>query len=128
MEAKLAGIDWEKLLHRALRNGGDYAELYGESRRGTSIISEARRIETFLITEEYGVGIRVVRGDRAAYAYTNDLASLTELADTVASAVNSGEFAQDISLEPRPPRSMVSSNVRPSDVDSEQKIDLILRA
>jgi len=125
VEERLAGIDCEKLLKRALRNGGDFAEIYGEAKKGTSIISEARRVETFLVTSEFGVGIRVVVGERSAYAYTNDLSTLPDLADTVASAVKSGEFSRDISLEMRPRRSMISSVIKPETVEAAKKIAMV---
>ncbi len=128
MEIRPADMDLERLLKRSLTRGGDFAELYLEIRKGTSIICEARRIEKFLVTEEYGIGLRVVKGDRSAYAYTNDAGSLNELADTVSSAVKSGKFDGSISLLKRPPISMVLSNIDPGNVDASDKIALIERA
>ncbi|MBN2297511.1 MAG: TldD/PmbA family protein [Deltaproteobacteria bacterium] len=124
----MAGIDIERLLKKALFHGGDFSELYIENKKGTSIVSEARKIEKFISSEEFGVGLRVVIDDRSAYAYTNDLSSLDELASTVASAIRSGEFNSDISLEKRPGRSMVRSRINPAQVDSEKKIAMITRA
>ena len=92
MEMTGRDIDYEGLLKRALKNGGDFSELFVEHRRGTSVSSEAKRIEKYLESEESGAGLRVVVGDRQAYAYTNDFSSLNELADTVASAVRKGAF------------------------------------
>lgn len=128
METKLTDIDCEKLLRRALKNGGDFSEIYIEHKRGTSIVSEARRIEKYLSSEENGAGLRVVLGDRSAYAYTNDFSALDELADTVASAVKTGNFTQAVSLEERPARSVMLSRIDPLSVDSEKKIEMVNRA
>ncbi|HQJ10091.1 MAG TPA: TldD/PmbA family protein, partial [Deltaproteobacteria bacterium] len=128
METKLTDIDYEKLLKRALKNGGDFSEIYIEHKKGTSIVSEAKRIEKYLSNEENGAGLRVVIGDRSAYAYTNDFSTLDELADTVASAVRTGNFTSSISLERRPARSVILSRIDPLSVDSEKKIEMVSRA
>lgn len=128
MEGTLSTADYERLLKRALKNGGDFSEIYVERRTGTSIVSEARKIEKYLQSEENGAGLRVVIGDRSAYAYTNDFSALDELADTVASAVRGGELASAISLEKRPSRPVVLSKTNPMSVDSAKKIDMVRRA
>lgn len=121
-------IDHEALLKRALAQGGDFAELFYESRQGTSISSEARRIERYVTIDDRGVGIRVVRGETSAYAFTNDLSDLTTLADTVAAAVKAKAGGAPIALAARPAGSVVQSAVDPLGVDSRAKIALIERA
>ena len=128
MEIKIRDIDCERLLKRSLANGGDFAELYIEQRKGTSIICEAHKIEKFLITDESGIGLRVVMGGRSAYAYTNDASSLDELADTVASAVKAGGFSGSISLMKRPSASVVLMKIDPVTVDAQEKIALVRKA
>lgn len=128
MEMTGRDIDYEGLLKRALKNGGDFSELFVEHRRGTSVSSEARRIEKYLESEESGAGLRVVVGDRQAYAYTNDFSSLSELADTVASAVRRGAFDAALPLEKRAPRSMNLLGTDPLGVDPARKIDAVARA
>ncbi|HQI82318.1 MAG TPA: TldD/PmbA family protein [Deltaproteobacteria bacterium] len=128
MEMTMHDIVCERLLKRALARGGDFAELYMEQRRGTSIICEAHRIEKFMITDESGFALRVVVGDRSAFAYTNDVSSLDDLADTVASAVRSGSFSGAISLEKRAPVSVVLMETDPKGVDPTEKIALVRSA
>jgi TldD protein len=128
VEIRIADIDPERLLKRSLKNGGDFAELYIENKTGTSIISEANKIEKFLITQESGMALRVIMGERSAYAYTNDVSSLDELADTVASAVRSGDFTRVIPLAKRAPTSIVLKEIDPERVDPQDKISLVQRA
>ena len=116
MEIRIGDIDCERLLKRSLARGGDFAEIYFEHRRGTSIICEAHRIEKFLVTSESGVAMRVVMGDRSAFAYTNDASSLDDLADTVASAVRAGSFPGGISLRKRSPVSIVQMDIDPEEI------------
>jgi TldD protein len=128
MEIKPDELDLGRLLKRALARGGDFAELYMEKKKGTSIICEARKIEKFLATEEYGFGLRVVMGERSSYAFTNDPGALDELADTAASAVKAGCFDKDISLVRRPTLSVGLTKTDPSAVDSTKKIAMVKRA
>jgi TldD protein len=128
VEVKPSDINLERLLKKSLAHGGDFAELYMEARKGTSIICEAHKIERFLLTEEYGFGLRVVMGDRSSYAYTNDAGSLEELADTVASAVRAGSYDRDISLVKRSPVSVVQTKIDPVSVESTVKIGLVKKA
>jgi TldD protein len=109
METALTNIPFERLLKKALKNGGDFSEIYVEYKQGTSVVSEAKRIERFVSTTESGLGLRVVVGDRSAYAYTNDFSSLDELAETIAAAVRMDRFDSAISLEKRPVREILVS-------------------
>jgi TldD protein len=128
MEMTKTDIDYEGLLKRALKHGGDFSELFIEHRKGTSISAEARRIEKYLSSEESGAGLRVVIGDKQAYAYTNDFSSLGELADTVASAVKQGLFDSALNLEKRSPRSVNLLKISPMDVAPNRKIEMVTRA
>ena len=116
-------IDMDVLLKNSLKNGGDFAEIYFEQTRGTTIVSEDKHIEKYIETQESGLGIRVVSGTRSIYAYTNDPASIPDLADTVASAVKDRIFNTDISLRPRPSRSFSKVVISPDSVKSEKKIE-----
>ncbi len=121
-------VDMELLLRQALKNGGDFSEIYMESTTGTTIISEGRRIERYMETRESGIGLRVVVGDRQAYAYTNDPRSVYDLADTVASAIKGEVYQNDIALKARPSRVFSRVIKRPGDVSSQEKIAKISQA
>jgi len=127
MEAALA-IDHAALLKRALARGGDFSEIFIEHRLGTSITSEARRIERYVTIDDFGVGIRVVEGDKSAYAYSNTLADVGELADTVAAAVHAHAWDKPITLEKRGHRPVALTSVDPAQIDASAKIGLISAA
>lgn len=82
-----------RVIRQALSRGGDYAEVFAESRRGYNLRLEEEKIEENTTGSEIGAGIRVIIGESEAYAYTNDLteASLMETARVAASAVRGGE-------------------------------------
>ena len=63
----------EQALARALASGGDFAEIFLECRRISSIGLEAGRIEKVHSGLDQGAGIRLLAGDSSIYVYTNDI-------------------------------------------------------
>ncbi|HUN28407.1 MAG TPA: metallopeptidase TldD-related protein [Alphaproteobacteria bacterium] len=62
-----------RLLTRALRYGGDYADIFCERRRSYSFRLQDGHIHDGATSIAQGVGIRVVVGESAGYAYSDDL-------------------------------------------------------
>jgi TldD protein len=71
-----------KVLAHAVATGADHAELFVEDRDSTGLKLEDRRVEDVASGRDRGAGVRVIAGDKVAYAYTNVLteASLMEAA------------------------------------------------
>ncbi len=63
----------KKVFIKALSTGGDFAEVYAEDRLNSSIRMAGGFIEDALGGRDYGAGIRVYKGYRSTYVYTNDL-------------------------------------------------------
>lgn len=72
-----------RLIDRALRRGGDFADIFCERRSAQSFRLQDARIHEGAFGVTLGVGIRVVSGESAGYAYSDDLSfdALTEAAD-----------------------------------------------
>ncbi|MBR1872758.1 MAG: TldD/PmbA family protein [Bacteroidales bacterium] len=62
----------EDTVAAALGRGGDYADLYFYSSKGSDIMLRDSQVSSGAISMDYGVGIRVLKGDRTGYAYTED--------------------------------------------------------
>ncbi|HUA08490.1 MAG TPA: metallopeptidase TldD-related protein [Candidatus Acidoferrales bacterium] len=62
-----------RLLERALRYGGDFADVFCERRRSYAFRLEDGQIRDGTSSITQGVGIRVVTGESAGYAYSDDL-------------------------------------------------------
>jgi TldD protein len=79
----------ERLLERALRNGGDFADLYVERRSTFSLALDDRRVERAQSGQEIGASVRVVAGDSTYFAHVDGLAEsdLERIADEVSAAV-----------------------------------------
>jgi TldD protein len=77
------------ILRAALRNGGDFAEIFCEERVSASIGCEDNKIDRVVSGTDRGAGLRVIVGDMTAYASTNDLSpsGLRELAERVSRGI-----------------------------------------
>ncbi len=79
-------------IERALRRGGDFAEVFIEDRETLGLRLEDGRIEQTSGGRETGAAVRLLLGERTYYAYSDavDEAGLTAAAEAVAAAVSSG--------------------------------------
>ena len=62
----------ERVLAEAVRTGGDFAELFIEDTRRTSVGLVNGKIDDALTGRKHGAGIRVYRGLESVYVHTND--------------------------------------------------------
>jgi TldD protein len=104
------GIDtavMSELLGVALGRGGDYGELYFESRESGSITFEDQAVKSVGGGVMQGLGVRVIAGEAVGYAYTEDLSreAMRRAAETAAQIARGSRMAApvDINAE-RPPQ------------------------
>lgn len=116
-------------VERALRRGGDFAEVFVEDRDSSGVRLEDGRIEQTSGGREIGAGVRLLAGERTFYAYSDavDEAGLAAAADAVAAAADSGaEDAMVVELgaaRSDPGRHPVEQP--PGDVAITRKADLV---
>ncbi len=120
-----------KIIRKALSNGGDYADIFIGHERPMTIQLEDDKIEKIVSGVDSGVGVRVIFGDKSAYAYSNDFSedSLINIAKAVSSAVKENR-ERDIVLDLRSVRPSVDFTIKynPQDVEIEKKILLLENA
>ncbi|MEA1972664.1 MAG: TldD/PmbA family protein, partial [Candidatus Cloacimonadota bacterium] len=77
-----------KVLDAALVTGADFAEIFVEDTKNSSIQFSDNKTKQSITGKDYGAGIRVIFGTSAIYGYTNDTSeeALLETAKTVATA------------------------------------------
>src|SRR5476651_2694624 len=82
----------QSTLDRALRDGGDVAEVFVEDRRSSSARFDDGRVEELVSGRDRGAGIRVVRGETTGFAHTADLspAGLLAASEAAAAAARTG--------------------------------------
>jgi TldD protein len=78
---------------RALRRGGDFAEVFVEDRDSLGLRLEDGRIEQTSGGREIGAAVRLLSGEHTYYAYSDalDEAGMAAAADAVAAAVRDGD-------------------------------------
>jgi TldD protein len=123
-------IDFAAVLKRALRNGGDFADIFIERSTPLSIVCEDDRIEKVISGLDCGAGVRVLFGQRAAYAYSNEVStsSLLELADAVSQASTAGRGKAEhhgINLSRKRPAVDFVIQRAPETVATVQKVALV---
>jgi TldD protein len=115
----------EGVLARALASGGDFAELFVERRRGTSLAIDESRVESVQSGAEEGGGVRVVSGGTTYFAHVDGLAAedLERAAQEAASALRNG------AVEPRALTVVAGSpqriEVPPEGVEADRKAELL---
>ncbi|HEY5108181.1 MAG TPA: TldD/PmbA family protein [Acidimicrobiales bacterium] len=82
----------ERVLAEALRNGGEFAEVFAEDRSNTSAMLDDGRVEELSSGRERGAGIRVVTGETTGFAHTADLSEqgLLRAAEAASAVARSG--------------------------------------
>ena len=114
---------------RALRRGGDFAEVFVEDRDSLGLRLEDGRIEQTSGGREVGAAVRLLSGEHTYYAYSDalDEAGMTAAADAVAAAVRAGKGGPaliDLGLvRSEPGRHVV--NVPPDTVAIARKAQLV---
>jgi TldD protein len=88
----LSAADLRSVLGLALSSGGDFAEIFMEHRTYDFINMEEDIIKETAEAVSLGMGIRVIRGDRTGFGYTNDF-SMDKIRKTAltASAIARGK-------------------------------------
>ncbi len=120
-----------KIIKKSLANGGDYADVFIEHEQPLTIQLEDDKIEKLSSGTDHGIGVRVVFGDKSAFAYSNDFSenSLLDIAGTVSRAVKEGnESRATFDLTRVKPAVDFSIKYKPSNVEMKKKIALVENA
>jgi TldD protein len=113
-------------LERALSRGGDFAEVYAESRRSLSVSLDDGRVERPLTGGEEGVSVRIVRGDSTYFGYVDGLREegLMRVAGSVAEAL-SGDARSPAALGEPAAAARHPVEQPPEEVEPRSKADLV---
>ena len=116
----------ERVLAEAVRTGGDFAELFMEDTRSSSLGLVDGAIDSANTGRRHGAGIRIYNGLESVYVHTNDTseAGLIRAARQAASAVGSGDTARDIALTGSIARNIHAIERLPMDVSGAEKARL----
>jgi TldD protein len=120
----------QEVLSKALLTGGDFAEIFAEDTISNNINMVNGKIENAVSGRDFGIGIRIFKGLRSVYAYTNDKSreGLLETAYKAASALGEGREEKEINLMER-----INANIHPiiyvpSSVGNAKKVNIVKQA
>ncbi|MCF6358336.1 MAG: hypothetical protein L3J54_11075, partial [Draconibacterium sp.] len=63
----------QKVIATAMSKGGDYADLFFEHKTSNSIGLEDGKVNRAYSNIDFGVGIRVLKGDQTGFAYSENI-------------------------------------------------------
>ncbi len=119
-----------RTLDAAVRNGGEFAEIFVEDRASSLAVFDDGRVEQVSSGRDRGAGIRVVAGGTTGFAHTADLSaeSLSLAAEAAGAAARSGGRATRVVptgavVDPPP-----GAAVLPETVAKARKVELLARA
>ncbi len=124
------GVDFSKVLKRALKRGGEFSEVFLETTSTCSIICEDDRVERIVVGTDAGASLRVIFNQKTSYGYCNAFSEqgLLEMASSVSSAVGSGKGTSDVHLPAKPSSSGLAVRSLPEGVSMSRKVSMVERA
>ncbi len=129
----LSGLDHgvlARVLSRALRRGGDFADVFFENRLVQTFRLQDGQIREASSSVVRGAGVRVVAGERAGYAYSDELdeAALLRAAEAASLIARDGrEHVVAVDLSPFGAPSLYEAHAD-EPADSQRYVDLLARA
>ena len=120
------------VLEKCLITGGDFAEIFEEDCISNNLSLIDSKIENVLGGRTYGIGIRIFKGFKSVYAYTNDN-SLESMLDTAyKAALALGRISEDEKMVVLN-NSKITTNINPiklnpQSVDYQHKINVMKTA
>jgi len=119
------------VLAKCLITGGDFAEIFEEDTISNSISLIDKKVENALGGRSYGIGIRIFKGFKSVYAYTNDnsLSSLLDTAYKAALALGSLKEEKIVVLNNEVNyKNLHNISLYPNAVDYDKKIKVMKEA
>lgn len=114
----------------AVSRGGDFADIFVESRQVSAVGLEDGKVERTQSGTEAGAGVRVWSGEATAYAYTNELdrEGLLRAARIAAQALGNGRQDVTVDLTSVKPQLTFPVREQPGDVAAERKAEMVRAA
>jgi TldD protein len=92
---KVTESDLRKVMSVAMETGGDYADLFFEHTLDNMLVLRDGNVNSTSSNIDFGVGVRVIKGDQTGYAYTENVT----LPEMVKAARTASRIAKDANLE-----------------------------
>jgi TldD protein len=130
-----SGMDMDKemlskVISRALEKGGDFADVYLESRISRQIVMEESRFKSGLYGISQGAGVRVISGNKTGYAYTDEITEekLFRAAEVASYVARNGNQIKPVNITETSYPSFVTVKQPLGEIADEKRIEIIKRA
>ena len=119
-----------KVLNEALATGADFAEIYIEEDKQSTLVMDNGKVESINDTLTYGAGIRLLKELQSVYGYTNDvsLKGLTKLAQDLRASFNSERLIEVTKVTTQRTTKRNLPKIRYEDYPREDLIALLKKA
>ena len=117
----------QRVLHKAVSTGADYAEIYAQNTTDHSIHMIANKVDSIRDTVIHGAAVRVYKGLRSVMASTVDTseAGLIRCAEQAAEALGQGTAQIDIVLRERIFPNAHPVTIVPSSCTNKEKVGIV---
>lgn len=117
-----------KLLAAAMARGGEFAEIYVEDTLGADAVLDEEKIRSATIGANRGMGIRVLKGIKVGYAYSDDFSpeALLRTAETAALIAGGRGSWQPQPLRPQMARPLSPIRLSANDTPFEKRTTALL--
>lgn len=130
-------LNFQKILKGALKEGGEFSELYLEETHSTFIVCEENRIERMISGQDLGAGLRVLHKGRTFYSFTNRITEkdLLQLADLLSHSIREEKGEKEGVIPPQIPSPQLMTFPSPSLIEKDpdgisvyEKVSMVKRA
>ncbi|MBD3385579.1 twin-arginine translocation signal domain-containing protein [candidate division KSB1 bacterium] len=117
----------QQVMAEALSRGGDYCDVYFEHNISNYIGLEDKAVNRAYSNVDYGVGIRVLKGDQTGYSFTEEISlkAMKQAARTAANIANASAQIPTAELTPRPVPNYYPIKTAWEDVSIDKKIPFL---
>ena len=120
----------EKVLMASLETGGDFAEIFVEDKISSSLNMIGGILENAVSGRDFGVGIRILKGEFSVYAYTNDFSeeNLIRVARSAAQAIKGKSMNLVLDLRKSIIETKSKIIILPNTIEKQKKVEWMRRA
>lgn len=117
----------QKVTEKALSKGGDYADLFFEHKIVNSLGLEDGKVNRAFSNIDFGVGIRVLKGDQTGFAYSETIMpeAMLKAANTAANIASGSQAVSAQEIKEAMPANYYTINKSWEDVSVPEKIPFI---
>lgn len=130
-------LPYQEVLKEALREGGEFSDLFFEQTHSVILICEEGRIEKIISGFDIGIGIRILFNKKTYYGFTTDISkeSLFHLAQRISQVAKEGKD-EKIIISSQSPLALLSRPISnsphpikkpPGTISIDEKISMVKR-